>query len=274
MRLPATLPALNVERAYARALERLVIPELIRWGKSIASELVRLAPSPITSDADKIKTLTGRAAKGASKAIEKPAARAAKKHLGEAAKHAKKQLGKQVKASKARVDPFRDKPEIKLALAKRVKENVALATSIPRKHFARMERAVKDAIANGTTTNELAEMIRLNYLRANIRESDLGLAVRRARLIARDQVQKALAEETRLEQEELGIERYIWRTVRDERVRPEHVAREGRTFSWDDPPDDGHPGEPINCRCFAEPVVSDEVIAGIEENDEADEDDE
>jgi uncharacterized protein with gpF-like domain len=36
-------------------------------------------------------------------------------------------------------------------------------------------------------------------------------------------------------------------------VRDAHFDREGRTFTWADPPDDGHPGEAINCRCQAEP---------------------
>jgi len=47
----------------------------------------------------------------------------------------------------------------------------------------------------------------------------------------------------------------VWRGILDARERPEHVAREGKEFSWKNPPDDGHPGEPINCRCTAEPVL-------------------
>ena len=45
---------------------------------------------------------------------------------------------------------------------------------------------------------------------------------------------------------------YIWRTVGDNRVRSEHAVRDGKTFSWDNPPDGGHPGEAPNCRCTAE----------------------
>jgi hypothetical protein len=33
----------------------------------------------------------------------------------------------------------------------------------------------------------------------------------------------------------------------DDRVRPDHEERQGRVFSWDDPPWDGNPGEAINC---------------------------
>ena len=47
---------------------------------------------------------------------------------------------------------------------------------------------------------------------------------------------------------------YIWRTQGDGKVRPSHAGRNGQTFSWDDPPDGGHPGEAPNCRCSAEEV--------------------
>ncbi len=48
---------------------------------------------------------------------------------------------------------------------------------------------------------------------------------------------------------------YIWRTQRDNKVRPSHRANEGKIFSWDSPPPTGHPGEAPNCRCYAEPHI-------------------
>ena len=36
---------------------------------------------------------------------------------------------------------------------------------------------------------------------------------------------------------------YVWRTVRDNRVREEHEDREGESYTWTDPPDDGHPAK-------------------------------
>ncbi|MFO0109700.1 MAG: phage minor head protein, partial [Alphaproteobacteria bacterium] len=56
-------------------------------------------------------------------------------------------------------------------------------------------------------------------------------------------------------QREAGVCQYIWGTVGDERVRDSHEANEGEVFSWNDPPDTGHPGEAENCRCSADPVV-------------------
>ena len=45
---------------------------------------------------------------------------------------------------------------------------------------------------------------------------------------------------------------YIWRTVRDGKVRGAHAVREGKLFSWTNPPPGGHPAEDYNCRCWAE----------------------
>ena len=56
-------------------------------------------------------------------------------------------------------------------------------------------------------------------------------------------------------QREAGVCQYIWGTVGDERVRDSHEANEGQVFSWNNPPETGHPGEAENCRCSADPVV-------------------
>ncbi len=45
---------------------------------------------------------------------------------------------------------------------------------------------------------------------------------------------------------------YVWQTRRDGMVRSSHAEREGQVFTWDDPPEGGHPGEDYNCRCTAE----------------------
>ena len=46
---------------------------------------------------------------------------------------------------------------------------------------------------------------------------------------------------------------YIWRTRGDGKVRASHAVNNGRIFSWDNPPETGHPGEDYGCRCTAEP---------------------
>jgi len=92
-----------------------------------------------------------------------------------------------------------------------------------------------------------------------------GVTDRRAKIISRDQISKANAELTQYRQTDLGVEKYKWRTAKDERVRgnpsgrfpnavPSHYAREGKIFSWSEAPSGGHPGMAVLCRCFADPV--------------------
>ena len=78
---------------------------------------------------------------------------------------------------------------------------------------------------------------------------------RRADLIGRNESETVNAELTQVYQKAAGIDRYTWRTQLDDAVREDHMDREGAVFSWDSGPSDGHPGEPVNCRCVAEPVI-------------------
>lgn len=58
-----------------------------------------------------------------------------------------------------------------------------------------------------------------------------------------------------LRQEDLGIQRYVWRSRDDAKVRVRHAEHDNRVFRWDEPPEDGHPGQAYNCRCVAEPIL-------------------
>lgn len=81
----------------------------------------------------------------------------------------------------------------------------------------------------------------------------------RAALIVRNEVGNASAYGQQATQEEAGITHYEWVAASDERVRPEHAARNGKIFAWDNPPADGHPGQPIQCRCVSVPVWDEEA---------------
>ena len=58
-----------------------------------------------------------------------------------------------------------------------------------------------------------------------------------------------------LRQNAMGFSHYIWRSSDDDKVRASHAAHDDRLFSWDDPPEGGHPGQAWGCRCHAEPFV-------------------
>ena len=78
----------------------------------------------------------------------------------------------------------------------------------------------------------------------------------RAKLIARDQTNKIIGDLNKARQGEIGITKYRWQTMEDERVRTTHEANNDQVFLWSSPPPEtGHPGHDINCRCLAIPII-------------------
>lgn len=127
-----------------------------------------------------------------------------------------------------------------------VRGNVKLIKTIPTKHFGKIREIVDTGFQKGTSSSVLKKRI--------LEVADV--TKRRAALIARDQIGSLNATMAKERQTRNGIEKFVWRTVGDERVREEHEALEGQTFKWTTgAPSEGFPGDPINCRCFAEPVL-------------------
>lgn len=124
-------------------------------------------------------------------------------------------------------------------------ENVALIKTVPQKYFDDVEKTVLAGVRDGARASEIASDL----------EERAGVAESRSALIARDQVLKFNGELNKVRQQDLGIDSYVWRTVKDNRVRDEHAELDGQTFSWDDPPEPGHPGEDYQCRCYSEPIM-------------------
>lgn len=129
--------------------------------------------------------------------------------------------------------------------------NARLIKNLAEEHVDRVADLAADAVRHGSRASVLA---------ANLRAST-GITARRAKLVARDQIATLQGQVAQARQTRLGIERYRWRTAGDARVRTSHAAREGKIFSWEAPPADGHPGVPINCRCHPEPVLDDVLLA-------------
>lgn len=126
-------------------------------------------------------------------------------------------------------------------------QNVALITSIPEQYLAKVEAAVYRHVIHGQRGSKpLAKQIQ-----------EIGdVSAKRAKFIARDQTAKLVSALNRERSLAIGIESYVWRTSKDERVRPTHRANEGKTFRWDDPPaKTGHPGTEPNCRCTGSPKL-------------------
>jgi len=73
--------------------------------------------------------------------------------------------------------------------------------------------------------------------------------------------QRFVATVSQRRQTALGISHYVWRSRDDDKVRAAHARYDDKVFSWDDPPEGGHPGEAFNCRCRAEPLLPEDLGA-------------
>lgn len=132
-------------------------------------------------------------------------------------------------------------------------ENVALIKSVADRYFGEVERAVAAAVRGGETFEKAAAAV---AERGDVAEG-------RVRNIAEGEVNKLTGELQQDRQADVGIERYVWRTREDDRVRLSHETFEGNVHRWDTPPGDGspqegtHPGTAIGCRCWSEPYLED-----------------
>jgi len=132
-----------------------------------------------------------------------------------------------------------------------VSTNIKLIRSIETTALGRVENLVLQGVRSGARHEDLAAQI----------VSDLDVSYSRARTIARDQISKLNAELARVRQSQAGITHYEWLTTIDGRERKEHADNDGKIFAYDDPPmETGHPGEDVNCRCQALPILPETVV--------------
>lgn len=129
-------------------------------------------------------------------------------------------------------------------------------------------------------------------LQAQIKE-EFKVTDGRAKVLARDQTTKMNMSITSIRQQAIGIDMYIWKTVRDKRVvgapggkykynpkndkHKNHYIMEGKVCRWDNPDvysdDNGktwkkrtsemphnHPGTDIMCRCRPSPLIDIEKL--------------
>lgn len=137
--------------------------------------------------------------------------------------------------------------------------NVQLIKSIRSQYLDKVQNTVTQALVSGSLNKDLAAQIKA-----------LGQTTeKRAAFIARDQSSKLNAALTQARHEELGIQKYMWSTSGDERVRESHAELDGQVFSYDKPPAVGNPGQDFNCRCVAIPMFDlpeNKASQGLEQN--------
>ncbi|EZQ11650.1 phage minor head protein [Acinetobacter sp. Ver3] len=146
--------------------------------------------------------------------------------------------------------PFFRGSDIQDVIDNQIAANVSLIKSIPSQYTDKLEALVMNALQTGQTNEELAQEIKKLGHSTDIR----------ARLIARDQMGKINGAINKKRQTSMGVETYDYLTAKDERVRPLCRRHHGQTFRWDTPPEGGHPGEKIGCRCTAVPNYEDILI--------------
>lgn len=179
------------------------------------------------------------------------------------------------------VNPIRNETWLQPKVESFTAENVALIKPLPDEILPEIEKIVRFGVESGESTRTIASRIfgkakKINGIDVKTIESK---AKNKAKFLARDQVSKFNSSLTELRQTSIGVERYIWRTSRDERVRgnpsgkfpnavPSHFSLDGKEFYWSsNKPEsvDGtarkprglNPGQDYQCRCIALPVLDD-----------------
>lgn len=177
------------------------------------------------------------------------------------------------------LDVVGKEPWLKSEISTRSTEFTALIKDVGTDTERRIAGLAAQALEKGRSRDWLRQQV----------EDVAGVSERRAALIARDQIGKLQGALHEARQQDIGIDRYTWRNSRDARVagnpsglypdvpsdsetHGNHWEREGRIFLWKKSggalvevlPDgttqvteyvDGHPGEPIADRCFAEGII-------------------
>jgi SPP1 gp7 family putative phage head morphogenesis protein len=151
--------------------------------------------------------------------------------------------------SRIGVNVFRYEPYLLPIADGWIKENTALIKSIPTKIHTEIDAIITRGVINGVSVNDIKKSILSRF----------NVSKNRAKLIAQDQTLKLNSDLTRYRLKSIGVNKYIWRTVNDNRVREAHNAREGNIYSFDKPPVGGqNPGQEIRCRCRAEAIFTDD----------------
>lgn len=168
----------------------------------------------------------------------------------------KRNIVKAAKSADLEIEPLLKDDKLNPFFDNVVDANIGLIRSISSDKMTSFKTALVDALSQDMSKDTFAKIIRDQF----------DVTRSKARIIARDQVNKLNGSLNKYRQEQLGGERYIWRTSGDERVREDHHKLDGKIFYWSKPPitnrrkkTKNHPGLDINCRCIAEMVLSDVV---------------
>jgi len=273
-RIPRQLPPTMVWRAYAKALLELyarvraayrpVLAELPALVAGAAAERTRhVRDRRDAGESRRARELLDQAAATMRAAVRPQVIEDLAAQMGErTSQHQRRELEKQARAALG-VDPYIREPGLRERLEAFATQNAMAIEGLADETKVAIGNIVMRGLSTGRTAEDLGEEI----------DQRFAIGEKRCKRIARDQIGSLAGQLNATRQQALGVTHFIWRTVHDDRVRgdptgkypraePSHFDRDGKTFSYADPPkgEDGQPelpGEPINCRCYAEPDFSD-----------------
>jgi uncharacterized protein with gpF-like domain len=162
------------------------------------------------------------------------------------------------------VDIFKGNPDLKAELTNFSEEASSYITKMSNDNLTEIARMTRAGVSQGLSSSVIKKQIQKQF----------DVSASRAKLIARDQVSKLNGDLTKKRQTTLGIKEYKWRTSQDIRVvgtpgglypvgsskHNNHYVREGKIYKWSKPPSDGKPGFPIQCRCYAEMILPEDLL--------------
>lgn len=164
------------------------------------------------------------------------------------------------------VNIFSQEPWLSTQLESFNEQGSALILSLSDDEISSVKQVVLRSVSEGQSLTNTIKNIQKRF----------AISYRHAKLIARDQTAKLNGSLTRLRQENLGVETYIWQTSSDDRVRASHKVLDGMECSWIDssvyriPGEDkwrkkssinafeGQIGQDFQCRCVSIPVLNEE----------------
>lgn len=129
------------------------------------------------------------------------------------------------------------------------RRNARLVTRVGRRQQARIADLARDALRTGRAMEDVEKDL------AKVLGPRDSLQRRNIRLLARNEVTTLSADITRQRHEALGVKRERWSSSKDQRVRSEHQANDGKIYNIATGIRGERPGEAIGCRCVAVPVL-------------------
>lgn len=117
-----------------------------------------------------------------------------------------------------------------------------------------MRQKIQELVLKGYRQDKVQELL----------EKEYGIMSRKAKFLAQNETSIMLAEYKKVTYQEMGFDKFIWRTITDGRERDLHKQLNGTVWRYDNPPiidertgNRGLPGQTYNCRCKAVPYMDD-----------------